>query len=140
LACIFIDRRDRGAGKDCICLLRHDLRTFFSAGSVFSVVKNSGYAASHLPIFPSTHLPAALAALPSVPSRLRSGQASAVCHLSSVIRLLSSVIGSPLSRGQASVPRFRGDKLLPFVFCILFYSLDTYYTEVFVRCQMKLRK
>ena len=34
------DRQDRGEDRDCISLLCHELRAFFSVGSAFSVVRN----------------------------------------------------------------------------------------------------
>ena len=128
-------------------MLGHDLRTFFSAGSGPSVVRNRGNAVSHLPIFSSSHLPAALPALPSdlchlssavcpLLLRLRSGQASVlrlmssvscilipwsadILHPDSILPSVICILSSVLCL-LSSVPRFRGHKLLS---PILLYSL-----------------
>jgi hypothetical protein len=95
------DRKDRGEGRDCISLLGHDLDTFFSAGSACSVVKNTGYAVSHLP---------SVLCLPSF--QLRQGYAGhpVLCSLDCARdKLPSSAFCSPLFC------------LLCPVFCLLYF-------------------
>ena len=53
---LLINRPVCGEDKDCISLLGHHLHTFFSAASVVSVAKYTGYAVSHLPIFSFSQL------------------------------------------------------------------------------------